>query len=106
MIRRPPRSTHCISSAASDVYKRQKLYFISTESSTGCFKKYVTIKLLIIMRKLVLAALGLTGAYVGRFYFRRKIKIEEIQDGFYYYKAKQGYDDQIFERGNSLLKDV
>eukprot|EP00826_Nyctotherus_ovalis_P011313 TRINITY_DN12950_c0_g4_i1.p2 TRINITY_DN12950_c0_g4~~TRINITY_DN12950_c0_g4_i1.p2 ORF type:complete len:163 (+),score=12.15 TRINITY_DN12950_c0_g4_i1:23-490(+) len=23
MIRRPPRSTHCISSAASDVYKRQ-----------------------------------------------------------------------------------
>ena len=24
MIRRPPRSTHCISSAASDVYKRQK----------------------------------------------------------------------------------
>eukprot|EP00825_Cyclidium_porcatum_P011068 TRINITY_DN15663_c0_g1_i2.p1 TRINITY_DN15663_c0_g1~~TRINITY_DN15663_c0_g1_i2.p1 ORF type:complete len:238 (+),score=10.86 TRINITY_DN15663_c0_g1_i2:79-792(+) len=26
MIRRPPRSTHCISSAASDVYKRQGLY--------------------------------------------------------------------------------
>ena len=25
MIRRPPRSTHCISSAASDVYKRQDL---------------------------------------------------------------------------------
>eukprot|EP00825_Cyclidium_porcatum_P017722 TRINITY_DN20384_c0_g1_i3.p2 TRINITY_DN20384_c0_g1~~TRINITY_DN20384_c0_g1_i3.p2 ORF type:complete len:130 (-),score=22.66 TRINITY_DN20384_c0_g1_i3:134-523(-) len=26
MIRRPPRSTHCISSAASDVYKRQILW--------------------------------------------------------------------------------
>ena len=26
MIRRPPRSTHCISSAASDVYKRQTQY--------------------------------------------------------------------------------
>ena len=26
MIRRPPRSTHCISSAASDVYKRQGLF--------------------------------------------------------------------------------
>ena len=25
MIRRPPRSTHCISSAASDVYKRQSV---------------------------------------------------------------------------------
>ena len=25
MIRQPPRSTHCISSAASDVYKRQTL---------------------------------------------------------------------------------
>eukprot|EP00825_Cyclidium_porcatum_P013920 TRINITY_DN1738_c0_g1_i1.p2 TRINITY_DN1738_c0_g1~~TRINITY_DN1738_c0_g1_i1.p2 ORF type:complete len:129 (+),score=19.97 TRINITY_DN1738_c0_g1_i1:2-388(+) len=29
MIRRPPRSTHCISSAASDVYKRQ----VSTQST-------------------------------------------------------------------------
>ena len=27
MIRRPPRSTHCISSAASDVYKRQDVLF-------------------------------------------------------------------------------
>eukprot|EP00825_Cyclidium_porcatum_P040583 TRINITY_DN5166_c0_g1_i2.p1 TRINITY_DN5166_c0_g1~~TRINITY_DN5166_c0_g1_i2.p1 ORF type:complete len:160 (+),score=23.28 TRINITY_DN5166_c0_g1_i2:107-586(+) len=27
MIRRPPRSTHCISSAASDVYKRQPFPF-------------------------------------------------------------------------------
>eukprot|EP00825_Cyclidium_porcatum_P035392 TRINITY_DN3710_c0_g1_i5.p2 TRINITY_DN3710_c0_g1~~TRINITY_DN3710_c0_g1_i5.p2 ORF type:complete len:106 (-),score=19.58 TRINITY_DN3710_c0_g1_i5:94-411(-) len=27
MIRRPPRSTHCISSAASDVYKRQMIYY-------------------------------------------------------------------------------
>eukprot|EP00825_Cyclidium_porcatum_P013034 TRINITY_DN1681_c0_g1_i1.p3 TRINITY_DN1681_c0_g1~~TRINITY_DN1681_c0_g1_i1.p3 ORF type:complete len:257 (+),score=20.39 TRINITY_DN1681_c0_g1_i1:119-889(+) len=27
MIRRPPRSTHCISSAASDVYKRQIYFF-------------------------------------------------------------------------------
>ena len=27
MIRRPPRSTHCISSAASDVYKRQLLSY-------------------------------------------------------------------------------
>ena len=26
MIRRPPRSTHCISSAASDVYKRQATF--------------------------------------------------------------------------------
>eukprot|EP00825_Cyclidium_porcatum_P024096 TRINITY_DN2662_c0_g1_i5.p1 TRINITY_DN2662_c0_g1~~TRINITY_DN2662_c0_g1_i5.p1 ORF type:complete len:137 (+),score=28.70 TRINITY_DN2662_c0_g1_i5:10-420(+) len=31
MIRRPPRSTHCISSAASDVYKRQ----VSTQSTWG-----------------------------------------------------------------------
>jgi len=33
MIRRPPRSTHCISSAASDVYKRQYLYFSSREQA-------------------------------------------------------------------------
>eukprot|EP00825_Cyclidium_porcatum_P049279 TRINITY_DN8478_c0_g1_i1.p2 TRINITY_DN8478_c0_g1~~TRINITY_DN8478_c0_g1_i1.p2 ORF type:complete len:260 (+),score=23.55 TRINITY_DN8478_c0_g1_i1:141-920(+) len=30
MIRRPPRSTHCISSAASDVYKRQNQNFVSS----------------------------------------------------------------------------
>eukprot|EP00825_Cyclidium_porcatum_P038577 TRINITY_DN4506_c0_g1_i1.p2 TRINITY_DN4506_c0_g1~~TRINITY_DN4506_c0_g1_i1.p2 ORF type:complete len:290 (-),score=72.76 TRINITY_DN4506_c0_g1_i1:189-1058(-) len=35
MIRRPPRSTHCISSAASDVYKRQ----VSTQSTWGPKKK-------------------------------------------------------------------
>eukprot|EP00825_Cyclidium_porcatum_P006063 TRINITY_DN12980_c0_g1_i5.p3 TRINITY_DN12980_c0_g1~~TRINITY_DN12980_c0_g1_i5.p3 ORF type:complete len:137 (-),score=55.08 TRINITY_DN12980_c0_g1_i5:327-737(-) len=35
MIRRPPRSTHCISSAASDVYKRQ----VSTQSTWGKRKK-------------------------------------------------------------------
>eukprot|EP00825_Cyclidium_porcatum_P021314 TRINITY_DN23806_c0_g1_i2.p4 TRINITY_DN23806_c0_g1~~TRINITY_DN23806_c0_g1_i2.p4 ORF type:complete len:100 (-),score=17.63 TRINITY_DN23806_c0_g1_i2:711-1010(-) len=34
MIRRPPRSTHCISSAASDVYKRQVRY-LSTDSGNG-----------------------------------------------------------------------
>ena len=31
MIRRPPRSTHCISSAASDVYKRQDIDFNGTD---------------------------------------------------------------------------
>eukprot|EP00826_Nyctotherus_ovalis_P033740 TRINITY_DN2748_c0_g1_i19.p1 TRINITY_DN2748_c0_g1~~TRINITY_DN2748_c0_g1_i19.p1 ORF type:complete len:103 (-),score=47.22 TRINITY_DN2748_c0_g1_i19:45-332(-) len=38
MIRRPPRSTHCISSAASDVYKRQveRLY----EMSEGALEYY------------------------------------------------------------------
>ena len=32
MIRRPPRSTHCISSAASDVYKRQEEPFSVTQT--------------------------------------------------------------------------
>eukprot|EP00825_Cyclidium_porcatum_P013636 TRINITY_DN1721_c0_g1_i1.p2 TRINITY_DN1721_c0_g1~~TRINITY_DN1721_c0_g1_i1.p2 ORF type:complete len:150 (-),score=66.21 TRINITY_DN1721_c0_g1_i1:122-571(-) len=36
MIRRPPRSTHCISSAASDVYKRQ----VSTQSTWDTGKWY------------------------------------------------------------------
>eukprot|EP00825_Cyclidium_porcatum_P044250 TRINITY_DN6437_c0_g1_i2.p1 TRINITY_DN6437_c0_g1~~TRINITY_DN6437_c0_g1_i2.p1 ORF type:complete len:331 (+),score=56.93 TRINITY_DN6437_c0_g1_i2:144-1136(+) len=30
MIRRPPRSTHCISSAASDVYKRQQQDYVNS----------------------------------------------------------------------------
>ena len=34
MIRRPPRSTHCISSAASDVYKRQAYETYLAESAT------------------------------------------------------------------------
>eukprot|EP00826_Nyctotherus_ovalis_P030747 TRINITY_DN2454_c0_g2_i5.p2 TRINITY_DN2454_c0_g2~~TRINITY_DN2454_c0_g2_i5.p2 ORF type:complete len:126 (-),score=49.96 TRINITY_DN2454_c0_g2_i5:752-1093(-) len=37
MIRRPPRSTHCISSAASDVYKRQILP--GDDESVENFKK-------------------------------------------------------------------
>eukprot|EP00825_Cyclidium_porcatum_P043507 TRINITY_DN6185_c0_g1_i2.p1 TRINITY_DN6185_c0_g1~~TRINITY_DN6185_c0_g1_i2.p1 ORF type:complete len:269 (-),score=62.00 TRINITY_DN6185_c0_g1_i2:292-1098(-) len=36
MIRRPPRSTHCISSAASDVYKRQ----VSTQSTWDKYYYY------------------------------------------------------------------
>ena len=39
MIRRPPRSTHCISSAASDVYKRQSPMFLDSRED---FKKYLT----------------------------------------------------------------
>eukprot|EP00825_Cyclidium_porcatum_P031837 TRINITY_DN33784_c0_g1_i1.p4 TRINITY_DN33784_c0_g1~~TRINITY_DN33784_c0_g1_i1.p4 ORF type:complete len:110 (+),score=38.80 TRINITY_DN33784_c0_g1_i1:99-428(+) len=38
MIRRPPRSTHCISSAASDVYKRQLVKY-SKESLVNDQKK-------------------------------------------------------------------
>eukprot|EP00825_Cyclidium_porcatum_P008087 TRINITY_DN1403_c0_g1_i8.p2 TRINITY_DN1403_c0_g1~~TRINITY_DN1403_c0_g1_i8.p2 ORF type:complete len:108 (-),score=29.33 TRINITY_DN1403_c0_g1_i8:5-328(-) len=34
MIRRPPRSTHCISSAASDVYKRQAQYLVNQKLAT------------------------------------------------------------------------
>mgnify|MGYP003683396207 CR=1 FL=1 len=37
MIRRPPRSTHCISSAASDVYKRQHKYLADLKSATLSF---------------------------------------------------------------------
>eukprot|EP00831_Metopus_contortus_P045879 TRINITY_DN3679_c0_g1_i1.p1 TRINITY_DN3679_c0_g1~~TRINITY_DN3679_c0_g1_i1.p1 ORF type:complete len:282 (-),score=52.65 TRINITY_DN3679_c0_g1_i1:198-1043(-) len=40
MIRRPPRSTQGVSSAASDVYKRQ----VSTQSTWGQFKMRTTMK--------------------------------------------------------------
>eukprot|EP00826_Nyctotherus_ovalis_P037141 TRINITY_DN3371_c0_g1_i3.p1 TRINITY_DN3371_c0_g1~~TRINITY_DN3371_c0_g1_i3.p1 ORF type:complete len:224 (-),score=15.15 TRINITY_DN3371_c0_g1_i3:114-764(-) len=33
MIRRPPRSTHCISSAASDVYKRQQVRLLVEQAN-------------------------------------------------------------------------
>ena len=41
MIRRPPRSTHCISSAASDVYKRQgvELWAYNTSNNSGWLVK-------------------------------------------------------------------
>ena len=35
MIRRPPRSTHCISSAASDVYKRQPFESEAADKGTA-----------------------------------------------------------------------
>eukprot|EP00826_Nyctotherus_ovalis_P062357 TRINITY_DN9007_c0_g1_i4.p2 TRINITY_DN9007_c0_g1~~TRINITY_DN9007_c0_g1_i4.p2 ORF type:complete len:131 (+),score=40.05 TRINITY_DN9007_c0_g1_i4:26-394(+) len=37
MIRRPPRSTHCISSAASDVYKRQVNKLLTSDIDTESF---------------------------------------------------------------------
>eukprot|EP00825_Cyclidium_porcatum_P035790 TRINITY_DN3756_c0_g1_i1.p1 TRINITY_DN3756_c0_g1~~TRINITY_DN3756_c0_g1_i1.p1 ORF type:complete len:579 (-),score=75.00 TRINITY_DN3756_c0_g1_i1:135-1871(-) len=45
MIRRPPRSTHCISSAASDVYKRQ---VVSTQSTWAKFWRYAMPLILVI----------------------------------------------------------
>eukprot|EP00825_Cyclidium_porcatum_P003679 TRINITY_DN11707_c0_g2_i1.p1 TRINITY_DN11707_c0_g2~~TRINITY_DN11707_c0_g2_i1.p1 ORF type:complete len:152 (+),score=0.52 TRINITY_DN11707_c0_g2_i1:110-565(+) len=39
MIRRPPRSTHCISSAASDVYKRQATVCSSQHKSTFIYTR-------------------------------------------------------------------
>jgi len=41
MIRRPPRSTHCISSAASDVYKRQGT--CNNDWATDTFDRHFTI---------------------------------------------------------------
>eukprot|EP00825_Cyclidium_porcatum_P043841 TRINITY_DN6317_c0_g1_i6.p1 TRINITY_DN6317_c0_g1~~TRINITY_DN6317_c0_g1_i6.p1 ORF type:complete len:239 (-),score=42.61 TRINITY_DN6317_c0_g1_i6:399-1115(-) len=55
MIRRPPRSTHCISSAASDVYKRQ----VSTQSTW-------------VMRQLALSS--------GRF----EVALQPVTDGALY----------------------
>eukprot|EP00825_Cyclidium_porcatum_P000212 TRINITY_DN10004_c0_g1_i1.p2 TRINITY_DN10004_c0_g1~~TRINITY_DN10004_c0_g1_i1.p2 ORF type:complete len:117 (-),score=28.31 TRINITY_DN10004_c0_g1_i1:54-404(-) len=37
MIRRPPRSTHCISSAASDVYKRQVVRVVGENIEPGIY---------------------------------------------------------------------
>eukprot|EP00825_Cyclidium_porcatum_P049265 TRINITY_DN8470_c0_g1_i2.p1 TRINITY_DN8470_c0_g1~~TRINITY_DN8470_c0_g1_i2.p1 ORF type:complete len:120 (+),score=23.79 TRINITY_DN8470_c0_g1_i2:3-362(+) len=46
MIRRPPRSTHCISSAASDVYKRQYPYSVHYQISYNCFNEPFAVCLL------------------------------------------------------------
>eukprot|EP00825_Cyclidium_porcatum_P009995 TRINITY_DN15113_c0_g1_i1.p1 TRINITY_DN15113_c0_g1~~TRINITY_DN15113_c0_g1_i1.p1 ORF type:complete len:202 (+),score=38.31 TRINITY_DN15113_c0_g1_i1:75-680(+) len=49
MIRRPPRSTHCISSAASDVYKRQQqmdLHYLIAISRSFSYSFQLTLKLL------------------------------------------------------------
>ena len=41
MIRRPPRSTHCISSAASDVYKRQAVWLSFFPPFNSCTLQYI-----------------------------------------------------------------
>eukprot|EP00826_Nyctotherus_ovalis_P061470 TRINITY_DN8752_c0_g1_i13.p1 TRINITY_DN8752_c0_g1~~TRINITY_DN8752_c0_g1_i13.p1 ORF type:complete len:149 (-),score=50.02 TRINITY_DN8752_c0_g1_i13:292-711(-) len=41
MIRRPPRSTHCISSAASDVYKRQVIEAAHRRKDSGALERAV-----------------------------------------------------------------
>ena len=42
MIRRPPRSTHCISSAASDVYKRQDISFKWDSNNDDSYRLNIT----------------------------------------------------------------
>eukprot|EP00825_Cyclidium_porcatum_P001753 TRINITY_DN10807_c0_g1_i1.p2 TRINITY_DN10807_c0_g1~~TRINITY_DN10807_c0_g1_i1.p2 ORF type:complete len:114 (+),score=33.76 TRINITY_DN10807_c0_g1_i1:73-414(+) len=52
MIRRPPRSTHCISSAASDVYKRQEYCsqnFVDNIKAGGCLDIHHQDQLLLYM---------------------------------------------------------
>eukprot|EP00825_Cyclidium_porcatum_P009318 TRINITY_DN14733_c0_g1_i1.p1 TRINITY_DN14733_c0_g1~~TRINITY_DN14733_c0_g1_i1.p1 ORF type:complete len:124 (+),score=15.47 TRINITY_DN14733_c0_g1_i1:87-458(+) len=49
MIRRPPRSTHCISSAASDVYKRQYLFRVMYFVQLACIKLDLCSLILIII---------------------------------------------------------
>eukprot|EP00825_Cyclidium_porcatum_P037715 TRINITY_DN4215_c0_g1_i1.p2 TRINITY_DN4215_c0_g1~~TRINITY_DN4215_c0_g1_i1.p2 ORF type:complete len:102 (+),score=25.76 TRINITY_DN4215_c0_g1_i1:143-448(+) len=59
MIRRPPRSTHCISSAASDVYKRQYIYCVgmfiitSFQINKQNKQKNIKIKIKYISKKLL-----------------------------------------------------
>eukprot|EP00826_Nyctotherus_ovalis_P019692 TRINITY_DN16100_c0_g1_i5.p1 TRINITY_DN16100_c0_g1~~TRINITY_DN16100_c0_g1_i5.p1 ORF type:complete len:123 (+),score=8.26 TRINITY_DN16100_c0_g1_i5:28-369(+) len=57
MIRRPPRSTHCISSAASDVYKRQVVYFLGRALTVNFH------------------CLPISFAVLGCFYFMEHIKV-------------------------------
>eukprot|EP00825_Cyclidium_porcatum_P026759 TRINITY_DN28762_c0_g1_i1.p2 TRINITY_DN28762_c0_g1~~TRINITY_DN28762_c0_g1_i1.p2 ORF type:complete len:107 (+),score=14.93 TRINITY_DN28762_c0_g1_i1:63-383(+) len=60
MTRRPPRSTHCISSAASDVYKRQHYYL----SFLNAFTLLVQFVPLAIMVSAVLKYPQLWGLYL------------------------------------------
>jgi len=73
MIRRPPRSTHCISSAASDVYKRQLLAMFAVLGSSGkCLVTFETDNPL--RRFLLLLGIGTSEQY----YY----KISEVEDLF------------------------
>eukprot|EP00825_Cyclidium_porcatum_P051429 TRINITY_DN9457_c0_g1_i5.p2 TRINITY_DN9457_c0_g1~~TRINITY_DN9457_c0_g1_i5.p2 ORF type:complete len:108 (+),score=28.70 TRINITY_DN9457_c0_g1_i5:88-411(+) len=55
MIRRPPRSTHCISSAASDVYKRQQLQYSNFFEFKGFFLIKYEIKMNNDMIKIIIS---------------------------------------------------
>eukprot|EP00825_Cyclidium_porcatum_P050894 TRINITY_DN9195_c0_g1_i1.p2 TRINITY_DN9195_c0_g1~~TRINITY_DN9195_c0_g1_i1.p2 ORF type:complete len:144 (-),score=50.43 TRINITY_DN9195_c0_g1_i1:234-665(-) len=77
MIRRPPRSTHCISSAASDVYKRQ----VSTQSTWE----------------------GLPGPYIK--WFLQKLKPQGLYKMLTGFEDKTGYAQCIISYMSEELKE-
>ena len=102
MIRRPPRSTHCISSAASDVYKRQEQSWIPF--TQGCIvPSLVEIGLVVLEKKFTTTpktttstmkdndkfwsekltlALSLLGELKLTFFYIRKCHIKNVNFGY------------------------
>eukprot|EP00825_Cyclidium_porcatum_P041251 TRINITY_DN537_c0_g1_i5.p2 TRINITY_DN537_c0_g1~~TRINITY_DN537_c0_g1_i5.p2 ORF type:complete len:157 (-),score=38.62 TRINITY_DN537_c0_g1_i5:31-501(-) len=66
MIRRPPRSTHCISSAASDVYKRQGINaeYMGAQTAARRQQMFNWVKTAILMAA-IMALFGVVGGMIG-----------------------------------------
>eukprot|EP00825_Cyclidium_porcatum_P011868 TRINITY_DN16139_c0_g1_i2.p4 TRINITY_DN16139_c0_g1~~TRINITY_DN16139_c0_g1_i2.p4 ORF type:complete len:122 (-),score=50.07 TRINITY_DN16139_c0_g1_i2:264-629(-) len=96
MIRRPPRSTHCISSAASDVYKRQ----VSTQSTWEQVKEQN--KQIITMR--IVYAL-ITNQEKLQQYAKQQLDFQHLS-GQQLIEDKQKYFCQIFGGQPEEYKDI
>ena len=87
MIRRPPRSTHCISSAASDVYKRQEEDFFYFLNVFSLFRNYLPLEKCgaLHLNKLQSPspkdALCQVWLQLAQWFWRRRWKCEKFTDG-------------------------
>eukprot|EP00825_Cyclidium_porcatum_P000719 TRINITY_DN10272_c0_g2_i1.p1 TRINITY_DN10272_c0_g2~~TRINITY_DN10272_c0_g2_i1.p1 ORF type:complete len:279 (-),score=66.31 TRINITY_DN10272_c0_g2_i1:75-911(-) len=72
MIRRPPRSTHCISSAASDVYKRQNAEYMGYDITEQVLNEQK-------MNSAIITFVNdITNPMKGALYYLDQIKLEDI----------------------------
>eukprot|EP00826_Nyctotherus_ovalis_P020685 TRINITY_DN16523_c0_g5_i5.p1 TRINITY_DN16523_c0_g5~~TRINITY_DN16523_c0_g5_i5.p1 ORF type:complete len:557 (+),score=172.26 TRINITY_DN16523_c0_g5_i5:24-1673(+) len=91
MIRRPPRSTHCISSAASDVYKRQIMNRACNDQAN------IDVDLVWLVKSTLMTLLQILGSFilvgVLMYYFFIVVAVSALFYGYYLFYSIQAARD-------------
>eukprot|EP00825_Cyclidium_porcatum_P047029 TRINITY_DN7537_c0_g1_i2.p2 TRINITY_DN7537_c0_g1~~TRINITY_DN7537_c0_g1_i2.p2 ORF type:complete len:205 (+),score=24.05 TRINITY_DN7537_c0_g1_i2:120-734(+) len=112
MIRRPPRSTHCISSAASDVYKRQTQ---STWAMLKLISNFIYLKYYVLYMLKQIEAAEIQIVAIKVIFFQQKLYMNQIAlrcysfyhyiKGYKFYNASK-QEQQLTNQINQMYHNV